>query len=92
MPKLYDKRDLNRAYSEGFEHGLNASTMRGNIPDYFEMLEKQPKGYRTTEPKTKRKPSAYSKRYGAAYKKLKKQHPRMSFGSLSKKAHKEARR
>ena len=42
--------------------------------------------------KPKRKASAYSKRYGAAYRKLKKQHPRMSFGSLSKKAHKEARR
>jgi len=42
--------------------------------------------------KAKRKPSAYSKRYGIAYKKLKRKHPRMSFGSLSKKAHKEARR
>ena len=43
-------------------------------------------------PKRKRKASAYSKRYGAIYKRLKKKHPRMSFGSLSKKAHKEARR
>ena len=42
--------------------------------------------------RSKRKPSAYSKRYGAAYRKLKKQHPRMSFGSLSKKAHKEAKK
>jgi len=40
----------------------------------------------------KRKPSAYSKRYGTAYRKLKRQHPRMSFGSLSKKAHKLARK
>jgi len=43
-------------------------------------------------PKRKRKASAYSKRYGAIYKRLKKKHPRMSFGALSKKAHKEARR
>jgi len=42
--------------------------------------------------KKKRKVSAYSKRYGAAYKRLKAKHPRMSFGALSKKAHKEARR
>ena len=42
--------------------------------------------------RSKRKPTAYQKRYGAAYKKLKKQHPRMSFGSLSKKAHRKARR
>jgi len=42
--------------------------------------------------KKKRKASAYSKRYGAAYKRLKAKHPRMSFGALSKKAHKEARR
>jgi glutamate synthase domain-containing protein 2 len=42
--------------------------------------------------KRKRKASAYSKRYGAIYKRLKKKHPRMSFGALSKKAHREARR
>lgn len=42
--------------------------------------------------KPKRKPSAYSKKYGAAYKRLKQKHPRMSFGALSKKAHKEAKK
>ena len=42
--------------------------------------------------KPKRKASAYSKRYGAAYKRLKKKHPRSSFGALSKKAHKQARK
>ena len=44
------------------------------------------------ERKKPRKVSAYSKRYGKIYKALKKKHPRMSFGALSKKAHKEARR
>ena len=43
-----------------------------------------------TPKKKKRKVSAYSTRYGAIYKRLKKKHPRMSFGALSKKAHKEA--
>jgi hypothetical protein len=42
--------------------------------------------------KKKRKPSAYNKRYAAAYKRLKKKHPRTSFAALAKKAHKAARR
>lgn len=37
--------------------------------------------------KKARKVSAYSKRYGREYKRLKAKHPRASFGSLSKKAH-----
>jgi len=44
------------------------------------------------EKKVKRKASAYSKRYAAAYKRLKKKHPRMSFGSLAKKAHRAAKK
>jgi len=36
---------------------------------------------------TKRGPSAYNKKYAAAYKRLKKKHPRMSFAALAKKAH-----
>ncbi|HIA04578.1 MAG TPA: hypothetical protein EYN66_22225 [Myxococcales bacterium] len=42
--------------------------------------------------KVKRKASAYARRYGAAFKRLKKKHPRTSFGKLSKKAHRLARR
>jgi len=45
-----------------------------------------------TEKKVKRKASAYSKKYGVIYKRLKKQHPRMAFGALAKKAHKEMRK
>jgi len=37
--------------------------------------------------KKKRGPSAYNKKYAAAYKKLKKKHPRSSFAVLAKKAH-----
>ena len=49
-------------------------------------FELDPKG------KPKRKVSAYAKRYGTAFKKLKRKHPRMTFGSLSKKAHRVARK
>jgi len=35
----------------------------------------------------KRGPSAYNKKYAAAYKSLKKKHPRMKFSALAKKAH-----
>lgn len=40
-----------------------------------------------TPTKAKRKVSAYQKKYGQMYKKLKRKHPRMKFGVLSKKAH-----
>jgi len=40
----------------------------------------------------KRGPSAYNKKYAAAYKRLKKKHPRMSFAALAKKAHREVKK
>jgi len=42
--------------------------------------------------KKKRGPSAYNKKYAAAYKRLKKKHPRSSFAALAKKAHKEVKK
>ena len=42
--------------------------------------------------KVKRKASAYNRRYAAAFKRLKKKHPRTPFAKLSKRAHREARR
>jgi hypothetical protein len=42
---------------------------------------------RSPRTKKKRKVSAYQKKYGEMYKSLKKKHPRMKFGALSKKAH-----
>jgi len=48
-------------------------------------------GPRTTGIK-KRGPSAYNKKYAKAYKALKKKHPRMSFASLAKKAHKAVKK
>ena len=46
----------------------------------------------TPSKRKKRAPSAYNKRYAAAYKRLKKKHPRSSFAALAKKAHREARK
>jgi len=43
-------------------------------------------------PRKKRGPSAYNKKYAAAYKRLKKKHPRMSFAALAKKAHKAVKK
>jgi len=42
--------------------------------------------------RSKRGPSAYNKKYAAAYKRLKKKHPRMSFAALAKKAHKAVKK
>jgi DNA-directed RNA polymerase subunit M/transcription elongation factor TFIIS len=48
---------------------------------------------RAYEPaKKKRGPSAYNKKYAAAYKRLKKKHPRSSFAALAKKAHKAVKK
>lgn len=45
-----------------------------------------------TKIKRRRKPSAYNKEYAKVYKSLKKKHPRTSFASLAKKAHRETKR
>jgi len=42
--------------------------------------------------KVKRGPSAYNIKYAAAYKRLKKKHPRSSFAALAKKAHKAVKK
>ena len=47
---------------------------------------------RAFEPKKKREPSAYNKRYSAEYAIQKKKHPRSSFAQLSKRTHKALRR
>ena len=47
---------------------------------------------KSSSAKKKRGPSAYNKKYAAAYKKLKKAHPRMTFAALAKKAHKAVKK
>jgi len=46
----------------------------------------------TPSKRKKRGPSAYNKKYAAAYKRLKKKFPRTSFATLAKKAHKELKK
>jgi len=77
-------REYDRGYLAGYAAGV--ANLHGESATEPIDLGQRPAA------KKKRKVSAYSKRYGAAYKRLKKKHPRMSFGALSKKAHKEARR
>ena len=77
--------DWERGYAAGY-HAAHRTDVRDITSDRGKSAPA------AKAPKRKRKASAYSKRYGAIYKRLKKKHPRMSFGSLSKKAHKEARR
>jgi len=77
--------DWERGYAAGY-HAAHRTDVRDLTSDRGESAPA------AKAPKRKRKASAYSKRYGAIYKRLKAKHPRMSFGALSKKAHKEARR
>jgi len=72
------------SYNDGYSAGFLAGrvSMQRDI-DWVPEVERKKK--------TKRKPTAYQKRYATAYRKLKRQHPRMTFGSISKKAHKVAR-
>jgi len=80
---------MNADWERGYAAGYHAAH-RTDVRDLTTDRGSAPPAAKA--PKRKRKASAYSKRYGAIYKRLKKKHPRMSFGSLSKKAHKEARR
>ena len=76
--------DWERGYSAGY-----AAAHRTDVRDLTTDRGTTPPESRK---KKTRKVSAYSKRYGRIYKELKRKHPRMSFGALSKKAHKEARK
>ena len=76
--------DWERGYAAGY-----AAAHRSDVRDIT-----SDRGMPTPTPKAKktRKVSAYSRRYGVEYKRLKKKHPRMKFGSLSKKAHAATRK
>ena len=75
-------------YERGFAAGYRAAH-RTDVRDIT-----SDRGTPAPVPKKKkaRKVSAYSKRYGTEYKRLKRKHPRMKFGALSKKAHAATRR
>ena len=76
--------DWERGYAAGY-----AAAHRSDVRDIT-----TDRGMAAPQPKTKktRKVSAYSRRYGIEYKRLKAKHPRMKFGALSKKAHAATRK
>jgi glutamate synthase domain-containing protein 2 len=76
--------DWERGYAAGY-----AAAHRSDVRDIT-----TDRGMATPAPKEKkaRKVSAYGRRYGIEYKRLKAKHPRMSFGALSKKAHAATRK
>lgn len=64
------------------------STTKGEVRKTARRAYEKPAG----PERKKRGPSAYNIKYAAAYKRLKKKHPRSSFAALAKKAHKEVKR
>ncbi len=76
--------DWERGYAAGY-----AAAHRSDVRDIT-----TDRGMDAPKPKAKktRQVSAYSRRYGAEYKRLKRKHPRMKFGALSKKAHAATRK
>ena len=80
---LYDYKMGDIDIGEAYEAILNVSEQDTG------RLRRRRRG--NPHPKKRRK-TAYQSAYSAAYKRLKKKHPRMAFGSLSKKAHAAARK
>ena len=76
--------DWERGYAAGY-----AAAHRSDVRDIT-----SDRGMAAPSPKKKktRKVSAYSREYGRQYKRLKRKHPRMKFGALSKKAHAATRK
>lgn len=76
--------DWERGYAAGY-----AAAHRSDVRDIT-----TDRGMAAPSPQKKapRKVSAYSRRYGVEYKRLKARHPRMKFGALSKKAHAATRK
>ena len=84
---LFDYKMGDLDIGEAYEAILNVS----GGGEYFEGFPKR-KNRQTVGPRKKRRKTKYQAAYSAAYKRLKKKHPRTSFGNLSKKAHAAARK
>ena len=94
-------RSYEAGYADGYNRGALVAlseVMEGNMdsPDDWRRVEKprMPNAAadariakRMSDAKKPRKVSAYQKKYGSNFTKLKKKHPRMKFGVMSKKAH-----
>ena len=76
--------DWERGYAAGY-----AAAHRSDVRD---ITSDRGMAAPKTQKKAPRKVSAYSRRYGVEYKRLKAKHPRMKFGALSKKAHAATRK
>lgn len=75
-----------------YERGFAAGYRAAHSTDVRDITSDRGTPAPLPKKKKARKVSAYSKRYGAEYKRLKGKHPRMSFGALSKKAHAATRK
>lgn len=75
--------DYERGFSAGYRAALSTAERDISVDIGAPTL---------TKIKRRRKPSAYNKEYAKVYKSLKKKHPRTSFASLAKKAHRETKR
>ena len=75
-----------------WERGYSAGYAAAHRTDVRDLTTERGTPAPTPKAKKPRKASAYSRRYGAEYKRLKKKHPRMKFGALSKKAHAATRK
>lgn len=84
---------VSEEYSLGFVHGYEAAIKKYTEAD--QMGSHNPieeVAAFTPKPKKKRKPSRYNRVYSKHYKRLAKKHPRSSFASISKKAHRAAKK
>jgi len=95
MPRRSERQLLEdhfKSYEEGFNAGIRYCAEQTGQEEYFSgpTIRAGPPPRRLK--KKARRKTAYQSAYSAAYKRLKKKHPRMSFGSLSKKAHAAARK
>ena len=70
-----------------YERGFAAGYRAAHRTDVRDITSDRGTPAPTSTKKAPRKVSAYHRRYGREYKRLKAKHPRMKFGSLSKKAH-----
>ena len=85
-------RSYNEGYSDGYRAGYNDG-WQAAIGTGREQPHPLARGKKPGNPHPKkRRKTAYQGAYSAAYKRLKKKHPRMAFGSLCKKAHAAARK
>ena len=79
---------MNADWERGYAAGYSAAH-RSDVRDIT-----SDRGMAAPTPKAKkaRKVPAYSRRYGTEFQRLKRKHPRMKFGQLSKKAHAATRK